>query len=210
MGNNGLTLQDSVILRYRRDDHVRFELPAVLCSEWAAKRLEHRLGEREGVYRVIVYRRYNKLSIRYLDDVCGFQDLALMLNEVITEISRELEQPKVKAQKVPERKTFKDRFLELPLVQQAKAKYQHGKAMFEGASTVIRAKLGKPSGPPMSTEKLAINFLNDLVSFYLIKLHWERITKEWLKEPLKYRYQWLTAFYLVFLMVRYRKTMVRK
>lgn len=55
------------------------------------------------------------------------------------------------------------------------------------------------------TERAAINFLNDILAFYLIKVHWDLITRRWLKEPLKFANAWLTVFYLVFLLVRYRK-----
>ncbi len=56
------------------------------------------------------------------------------------------------------------------------------------------------------TEQAIINFLNDLLAFYLIRVHWDLITQRWLREPLKFRYAWLTIFHLVFLLVRYRKT----
>ena len=56
------------------------------------------------------------------------------------------------------------------------------------------------------TEKAAINFLNDLVAFYLVKVHWELISQRWLKSPVKHADAWLTVFYLMFLLVRYRKS----
>ncbi len=59
------------------------------------------------------------------------------------------------------------------------------------------------------TEKAITNFLNDIVAFYLIKAHWDLITKRWLKDPVKYGNAWLTIFYLVFLLVRYRKIVTR-
>jgi len=55
------------------------------------------------------------------------------------------------------------------------------------------------------TERAALNFLNDILAFYLIKMHWELITRRWLKHPLKFADAWLAVFYLVFLLVRYRK-----
>lgn len=60
------------------------------------------------------------------------------------------------------------------------------------------------------TEKAAINFLNDLVAFYLIKVHWDLITKRWIKAPLAHADAWGAAFYLVFLMVRFRKGLQKK
>ena len=60
------------------------------------------------------------------------------------------------------------------------------------------------------SEKAVINFLNDLVAFYLVRVHWDLITQRWLREPLRFRNAWLTVFYLVFLLVRYRKLVVAK
>ncbi len=56
------------------------------------------------------------------------------------------------------------------------------------------------------TEKAIVNFFNDIVAFYLIKTHWELITKRWLQNPVANSNAWLTVFYLVFLLVRYRKS----
>lgn len=199
--------RDGVRLRHRAEGHLRFELPVALCEEPMARRLEQRIGRLEGVYRVTLYRRQRKLSIRHMTEVIGFHRLILALDQAIAEIDGTA--PATPASATPA-KAFKDRLLTLPLVQRAQAKYQQAKFLIEGASHLVNTKLGRPSGPPMSTERFSINFLNDLVSFYLIKLHWDRITKEWLKQPLKYRYQWLSLFYLVFLMVRYRKAGAKK
>ncbi len=45
------------------------------------------------------------------------------------------------------------------------------------------------------TEKAVTNFFNDIVAFYLIRTHWDLITKHWLKDPVKYGNAWLTVFY---------------
>jgi hypothetical protein len=55
------------------------------------------------------------------------------------------------------------------------------------------------------TEKATLNFLNDVLMFYLIKVHWELITKRWMKDPVKHADAWLTTFYLIFLLIRFRK-----
>ena len=55
------------------------------------------------------------------------------------------------------------------------------------------------------SETSVINFLNDITAFYLVKAHWELITKKWLKQPALYSNAWLTTFYLIFLLIRYRK-----
>jgi hypothetical protein len=37
-------------------------------------------------------------------------------------------------------------------------------------------------------------------------VHWELISQRWLKNPVKHADAWLTVFYLMFLLVRYRKS----
>lgn len=64
----------------------------------------------------------------------------------------------------------------------------------------------RPLVESATTEKAVTNFCNDIVAFYLIKTHWDLITKYWIKDPVKFGNAWLTVFYLVFLLVRYRKS----
>lgn len=55
------------------------------------------------------------------------------------------------------------------------------------------------------SEQAALNFLNDILAFYLIKVHWDLITRRWLRQPLQYANAWLAVFYLIFLLIRFRK-----
>lgn len=64
----------------------------------------------------------------------------------------------------------------------------------------------RPLVESATTEKAVTNFFNDIVAFYLIKTHWDLIVKYWIRDPVKFGNAWLTVFYLVFLLVRYRKS----
>jgi hypothetical protein len=75
----------------------------------------------------------------------------------------------------------------------------------QAAPGSLQAKL-QPMLANALSEKAVINFLNDLVAFYLVKVHWELISQRWLKDPVKNANAWLTVFYLMFLLVRYRKS----
>jgi hypothetical protein len=79
----------------------------------------------------------------------------------------------------------------------------------EAPAGSLQAKI-QPILASALTEKAIINFFNDLVAFYLIKAHWDLITKRWLQQPLAHSNAWMTTFYLVFLLVRYRKTNLKK
>lgn len=60
------------------------------------------------------------------------------------------------------------------------------------------------------SEQAVINFLNDMVAFYLVRVHWDLITRRWLREPLQFRKAWLTVFYLLFLLVRFRRRLQKQ
>jgi hypothetical protein len=211
MSLNDTVLQDQVILRYRAHGHIRFEIPQALCVPEIADVLTQQTQKQEGVYRVILYKRHQKLSIRYLDTVCTFHEVCQHLNQVVNDIAQRLHSPAPeKPDKHQEKVPLKERIERLSWVQWIRSKYQLANRIFQGANIVTRKKLGLPAAPPLDTERVIINFLNDLVSFYLIKLHWNKISHQWLKHPIKYRYQWFTVFYLIFLMVRYRKALWKK
>jgi hypothetical protein len=215
MSKKKTPLQDQIVLRYRADGHIRFQIPEPLCTEEAAELLEELTGKLEGVYRVIVYRSQGKLSIRYIDTACSFQDVAKHLYKVVDVLAKNsrFKSAKSRSRKESpqgEKLGFKERIANQPWVKWAKDQYHFANSVFQGATAVTRKRLGLPAAPPVSTERMVINFLNDLASFYLIKLHWNKITGLWLKHPIKYRYQWLTAFYLIFLLVRYRKATRKK
>lgn len=82
--------------------------------------------------------------------------------------------------------------------------------VINGAITSTVASKFKPLLKGALTETAVINFFNDLTAFYLVKVHWEQITKRWIKQPGLYTNAWLTTFYLIFLLVRYRKKFVNK
>lgn len=210
--NTRQQLGDLVLLRYRAAGHLRFSLPEDLCTDALPRLLRERVGELEGVYRVFVYTRYRKLSIRYLDTICSERDVILHLDAVISELASGRVRRRRKSRKEEAGapaggavKGWKGRFLDHPWVDRVRERYRRAKATVTVLGNVASSKLKTSGSAPMSTEKLVINFLNDLLSFYLIKLHWDQITKQWLRHPLQYRYQLLSAFYLVFLLVRYRK-----
>lgn len=104
-------------------------------------------------------------------------------------------------------------------------RYANEKAL--AASHAMQAKLLKPQGdiapaadsvldaapspwrkvfnPALVNERAIINFANDVLAFYLIRVHWNRITQQWLRFPAQHADAWLAVFYLTFLLVRYRK-----
>lgn len=191
-------LMAAVVLRYAAPGHLRFDLPAELDAAGVA--LRERLMRVEGVYRVSVFGRLRKLSIRFDEAVCSRRTVALALGRIVGHLAAH---PAELAGE-PEPRTWKERVLQWGPIRRARDKARDVRQKGVIAAQVIGARVGMEK-LPFDPKEWGLAFANDLVAFYLIKQHWDRITKQWLPDPIKYRYQWLTVIYLVFLLVRSRK-----
>lgn len=199
-----MSIQKEIVLRYHDAGHVRFQLPERLCEQHPADFLKREILKIDGVYRVNLYRRQRKLSIRFTPEICQFSALAKQLFELIGATER-------KGLLVPKSDSgssdsttgfFKAKFNNLRATRWAKDKYAETK---ETAKAVgVLAKLGLKNKPDFlkDPEKAAVDFLNDVLVLYLIKTHWHMITQQWLLKPLRYRYEWLASFYMMYLLVR--------
>jgi hypothetical protein len=205
------TLARQIIVRYRGTGHTRFAIPAALCEESFAAVIEDSLRNLPGVYRATLYRRQGKLSVFYDPHACGLGDVARCLHGTITS-------PAAQKHRETAIASMTQRLHAAHPLQWIKDKTGNLKAKAEDLKT--KAKMlsqlasaqtkGKKVMQDLLTEKSVTNFFNDIVVFYLVKTHWDLINQKWLKEPLKYRNAWLTTFYLVFLLVRYRKQSAKK
>jgi len=204
-------LARQIVVRYRGDGHVRFALPALLCEEPYAGALEDSLRGLAGVYRVTLYRRQRKLSVFYDRHACSLHAVARCLHGALTAPAAQMQREASVASLAQKLRVAR------PL-QWLKDKRDQAQAKFTGLKTKAQllsrfAALQIQHQPMLQnvfSEKAAINFFNDIVVFYLIKVHWEMITQKWLKSPIKYRNAWFSTFYLVFLLVRYRKQAAKK
>lgn len=198
------TIARQIIVRYRGTGHTRFSLPAALCDESFAPVIEDSLRTLPGVYRATLYRSQGKLSVYYDPHACGLNDVARCLHGALAKPAAQIKRGTAIA-------SMKQRLHIAQPMHWLKEKTENLKAkaklLSQFASTQTREKSLLQN---MLSEKAIINFTNDVVVFYLIKTHWEIISQKWLKEPLKYRNAWLTTFYLVFLLVRYRRQAAKK
>ena len=207
-----------IVVRHREAGYLRLELPAEICHAAATAAIEQGLRQVTGVYRVSTYPADCRLSIRYDAHVCGVADVARGLRALLGQLpvpeapTSPVAAPTAPPALVPPGLS--------PLLRDVGAKVRGVlgglRAQVEhmrnpaatGSSGSLQSKL-RPIVANALTEKAVINFLNDLVAFYLIKTHWELISQRWLKDPVKYANAWLTVFYLVFLLVRYRKSIAK-
>lgn len=196
-----MAIQKEFVLRYRGVEHVRFEIPSAFCDAKMAEALSGRLLAVDGVYRVQVYRGQRKLAIRYQETVRDFKDLCKILFQIVDELERE--STRFKAVEVA-KQHVKSRFQGLRISRWFSSKYEDAKETVQAAKIVTKG-LTKPGKFFQDPEKMVIDFLNDILVLFLIRMHWDRITKEWIPKPFKYRYEWMAVFYMIYLLMRSRR-----
>ena len=205
-------LMRAVRVRHRAPGHVRFDLPSELCAPAAAGMVEHALRQMDGVYRVVVFVGAGKLSIRWAEEVCSLAEVVRTLSSVVAAIADGAVPPASVAvpAKVPAGTRVAGTGLAARVrnwapVARLRARYEDLKAKAQVLNQIMAIKTGGKVNLPFDAKDWAIHFANDLVVYYLIRVHWDRIMRQWLPSPWTYRYQWATVVYLVFLLVRFRK-----
>jgi len=201
-----MSIQKEIIVRYKAEGHVRFEIPESVCDKDVAKRVTAKILEIEGVYRVDLFRKQKKLSIRYHEVVCEFKPLANQLYQLLSDMD---DDGSLLAPVVNEVSSavlnLKSRFKNWKASRWASEKYSDAKETVHAAKVITKLGLKKQKSVFNDPEKAIIDFCNDILILYLIKLHWTRITKEWIPRPWAFRYQWTAVFYLFYLLMRSRR-----
>lgn len=192
-------LAQRVIVLHREPGYLRLQLPAELCLPEASAAIEQGMAGMAGISVAAVDRDWQRISIRFEQTVCTTAQVARQLFALLDNL------PTPNAAPEPLITEAAGNGLQ-PLLDKFRAMLTPA---VEAPAGSLQAKI-QPILASALTEKAITNFLNDLVAFYLIKAHWELITKRWLQQPLAHSNAWMTTFYLVFLLVRYRKTHLAK
>lgn len=200
-----MAIQKEVVLRYRGDGHVRFQVPARLCEAELAGLVVEKLEAIDGVYAVSLYRSQKKLSIRYRESVCDFIGLAKQLFRILSELEQQGWFAAKAVTLSAKKASIKQRIKQSRMSRWFGGKYQAAKETAQAAKLLGKLGTHGPKALIKDPEKAVIDFLNDILVLYLIRVHWTRITQQWLVKPLVYRYEWLAVFYLFFLLVRSRR-----
>lgn len=211
---NDPSLLRQVLLRHRSEGHLRFQLPAVFCSDAALDGIRQGLLALPGVYRVDCFPAQHKLSIRYQEGVCSPREIAARLRDGIATVDST---PAPRAARAPREEVARAA---------ASAQARHALAWLKAQGERLRhravdwrakasalkayAETRAEHDPLLRQainldERTVISFLVDITALYLVKVHWDLITKRWIQAPFAHRYEWLTVFFLVFLLVRFRK-----
>jgi hypothetical protein len=205
-----MSIQKQCVLRHRAEGHVRFQLPAVLCQKGVAENIATKIKAIDGVYRVNFYARQGKVSIRFQETVCDFTQLAKQLFEIFNQLEKSgalIVQTEKKPSVIHKLTTkVSEKADNFAATRWIKSKTIEAKETLQAAKIITKLTLKKPNALIKDPEKAIIDFLNDILVLFLIRLHWDHITKLWLLNPFRYRYEWLATFYMFFLLIRSRKS----
>ncbi len=190
-------LASRIVVCHREPGFLRLELPAELCTAARAEALERGAAALAGVRSAAVDRGWRRISLRHDPAVLGTAQLARQLAGLIDALPDELE-AEAAATDAPEPAGGGLQ----PLLDRVRAALPPADAAPPGS---LQARV-LPVLDSALNEKAILNFFNDIVVFYLVRVHWDLITKQWLKQPLAHSNAWMTTFYLVFLLIRYRKS----
>lgn len=174
---------------HRDTGYLRLRVPAALRSVAVGAALESALKSLAGIQRVTWLTAEGKLAVRFDAHACTHADIARRVKASLTGLPQAATTESAPPENPPAAPSLATRLNDLreKLIAATPGRFQ---PMIESATT----------------EKAVTNFFNDIVAFYLIKTHWDLIVKLWIKDPVKYGNAWLTVFYMVFLLVRYRKS----
>jgi hypothetical protein len=207
-------LSRQILVLHKSAGHVRFALPAMLANPGSAAVIEAALLRIPGVRLVRIDPGTGKMGVHYDPIACNLRQLALVLKGSL-DTATAAAQPAASgapstsgggaigrqfAQGVKQAEALARRF-----AQHVQAQLAPPQAAAATASPGKLTPLRRAFNPSLLNEKAVINFANDIVAFYLIRVHWNLITQHWIKAPLQHGSAWLTVFYLTFLLVRYRK-----
>lgn len=195
-------IEAGIALRYRDADHLRFALPAVLCTDLAAASIRGALATVDGVWRVDVNARVGKLSVRFHESMCSVRDVALALRGAVVRAHESgLLEPAASATRAPP-DAGRGGGQAASLARRAKELRARARIVME----VLKARIeADPVLRNVLNERTITRFLNELLAFYLIKVHWDLLTRRWLAAPLRHRYEWLAVVYLTYQLVRSRR-----
>lgn len=201
-----MTIQKQFVLRYREEGHLRFQIPERFCGATVANALTAKLMAIDGIYRVKVYRGQKKLSIRFQETVCDFKTLAKLLFQIVAGLEKDtaLFDTTVRKAKAGSSR-IKDKLKQTRVSRWFSRKYEDATETLQAAKILTKVGIKKQKKFINDPEKAVIDFLNDILVLFLIRLHWDHITKEWIPKPLKYRNEWLAVFYMIFLLMRSRR-----
>jgi hypothetical protein len=210
--NENKNALEGVWVLSRSPGHWRLQIPTGFCGVECARALSHSLVTLFGMRRARIFAG-GKLSLHFNADLVDEKQLLLHLRDCLLETERLVAAgsfPPPAEKRAPSAGKWLAR-----KKAQAKGMWRSGKkkvlSRAENSLAPVKQfrqllERGKhPFRLDPQTENQLILLLNEAVLLYVIRIHWEQITKKWMKNPLRHIGEWSTLAYLIFLYVRYKK-----
>jgi len=199
-----------VVLRRREPGYLRFDLPRGLGAGSAAAAIRQHLEAVDGIYRVRLSATHDKLSVRFHPAVCDLRRVAGALADGLRAVEAAGLEPGCErciqeAREQARASGLKARVLNLRPVRWVREKTGEMRQAASALQRLSRSRLTHVPAVLQNPERAAHEFLTDILVLYLIRVHWDRVTQQWLRAPFAHRYEWLAVFYLTYLMVRARR-----
>ena len=204
------SLLRQVVLRHRAAGYLRFDLPQGLSSGAASRAIQQPLEALDGVYRVTFHPAYDKLSVRFHPAACDALRVARALAQGLARVEAEGLQPGcahcvTRQAEVAPPQGLKAKLMTLGPVRWVRDKVQELRQTTVALQQLSLTRFKKVPTVLQDPGRAFHEFMTDVLVLYLIRVHWDRITQQWLRSPIRYRYEWLAVFYLTYLMVRARQ-----
>lgn len=216
-----------IYVLHKEPGHLRLALPTAFANPGSAQVIERALLRITGVRLAQVDLAHRKLAVHFDPTACSQRQVALVLGGVLDEAAAAASVASpgstAEATAMPgplaprlddlrERLTAlgraaRDQVLALRHSVEAQLTQPAAASASEASNAASASALKRVVNPALFNERAVINFANDIVAFYLIRVHWDLIVRQWIKAPLRHADAWLAMFYLTFLLVRYRKRM---
>jgi hypothetical protein len=216
-----------VFVLAKDDDYLRLALPAAFGNPGSARVIEAALLALPGVRGAMLDLRGAKLSIHFDPLACSHRQIALVLKATLDAALGAASTGSAEPASAPGAATTGDWPARTRAWRERALQWlRYANERTLAASHAMQAQFLKPRGgvlpfapvgdgrqtpwqkvfnPALVNERAVINFANDVLAFYLIRVHWNKITQQWLRFPGRHADVWLAVFYLTFLLVRYRK-----
>jgi hypothetical protein len=196
-------------VRLNQPCYLRLQAPIQACSEDAAEALQQGLLAVSGVYQAKMYIGQQKLVVRYHAALCSCGELAQQLYQLLDELDQNglfyIAEPALPADAAPTAPGLRQRLSQSRIGRWWSETTQAAQETVQAMKIIGKVSTRGPKALIKDPEKAAIDFLNDILALYLIRSHWNHITQQWLPNPWRHRYEWLSVFYMFFLLVRSRK-----
>lgn len=202
-----MAIQKEFVLRYRSEGHVRFQIPQRATHVQVAHLIADKVAAIDGVDSIRLFRRSRKMVIRYQEERLSFIELAKQLHATLALLEQQGWFAPQSVAELHKKSRFglKQRLKSARIGRWFDEKITAAKETAQAAKVLGKLSTKGPKALIKDPEKAVIDFLNDILVLYLIKVHWTRITQQWLVRPFVHRYEWMATFYMFFLLVRSRR-----